>query len=86
MIQVGDRVRSYDFPFVDDIYVEGIVEAIEPWDGCSCDLPHIHIRVEVDTFPEGPSRVGELCFPVDPYSNAVGMFPPNGAASRIEIL
>lgn len=36
IIQIGDTVRSYDFPFSKDVealrecYVEGVVEAIEP--------------------------------------------------------
>ena len=86
MIQVGDRVRSYDFPFNDDIYVEGIVQSIEEWEACGCGLPHIAILVDLDTFPEGPSRIGDIVYPVDPFSGALGFFPPNGLASRVELI
>lgn len=88
MIEVGDRVRSYDFPFDDEIYVEGIVQSIEEWEHCefNCGLPHIAILVDIDTFPEGPSRIGEIVYPVDPWSGAMGFFPPNGNASRVEVI
>jgi hypothetical protein len=34
-IEVGDRVRSYDFEFHDDCYVEGTVEVVTaPIEGC----------------------------------------------------
>lgn len=34
-IEVGDRVRSYDFEFYDDCYIEGTVEEITaPIEGC----------------------------------------------------
>ena len=85
MIEIGDRVRSYDFPFNDDCYIEGVVVSIEPWEHCSCDQPHVSILVDVDTFEER-NLVGEMVYPVAPSSNAVGFFPPNGLPSRIEIV
>jgi hypothetical protein len=33
-IQINDHVLSYDFEGHDDSYIEGIVEAIEPFEGC----------------------------------------------------
>ena len=30
--QVGQRIRSYDFPFNRDAYCEGIIREIGPWD------------------------------------------------------
>ena len=33
-IKVCDKVRSFDFDYVDDCYVEGIVKAIVNGDGC----------------------------------------------------
>jgi hypothetical protein len=33
-IGVGDRVRSYDFEYYDNCYVEGVVEKIIPVEGC----------------------------------------------------
>lgn len=42
-IKPGDRVRSYDFEFRRDCYVEGVVvEITEPIEGC----PRYKIRVE----------------------------------------
>ena len=34
MIQVGNKVRSYDFPHDRECYVEGIVEALTEKEGC----------------------------------------------------
>ncbi len=33
-IKIGDKVRSYDFEGRKDCYVEGVVCAIEPLEGC----------------------------------------------------
>lgn len=50
--QVGQRIRSYDFPFNRDAYCEGIIREIGPWDHCGCSDPHLHIEVILDTLPE----------------------------------
>ena len=52
--QVGQRIRSYDFPHNRDAYVEGIIREIGPWEHCEfqCGHPHLHIEVTLDTFPE----------------------------------
>ena len=34
MIQVGSKVRSYDFPHARDCYVEGVVEGFSSLEGC----------------------------------------------------
>ena len=87
MIQVGDRVRSYDFPHDDQCYIEGVVIAIEEWEHCefNCGLPHVHIRVDYDSFNIDRGLIGEMVYPVHPESGALG-FHEGGKASRIEIL
>lgn len=81
-IKVGDYVRSYDFPFDDESYIEGTVMEVSIWEHCEfqCGLPHIHILVEIDTFSD---RVGDMAYPVCPNSGAHGFFPPDGAASKV---
>jgi len=50
--QVGQRIRSYDFRFNRDCYVEGVIREIGIWEGCGCNHPHLHIEVTLDTLPE----------------------------------
>jgi len=71
-MKVGDIVRSYDFPFNDDVFVEGIIRSISPWVHCGCSANHIHIEVTLDTFiPTDPTEedlgdIREWVFPVHP--------------------
>ena len=69
-IEVGDRVRSFDFdgsPGGRDLegeracYVEGVVEALVKVEGCL----RYKIRVERDVFggEESTTRVGRYCHP-----------------------
>ena len=68
--QIGQRVRSYDFPGKDSPYVEGWLRAIEPWDACDCGEDHLHIEVELDTWPiEGPCLDMSRLLPAD-FDNA----------------
>ena len=88
MIKVGDRVRSYDFPHNDEIYIEGEVIAIKEWEHCefNCGLPHVHIRVDLDTWPDYQRNlVGCMVYPVHPESGAIG-FHYEGKASKIEVI
>ena len=52
--EVGQRIRSYDFPGNLDSYIEGVIREIGPWEHCEfrCGQPHLHIEVTLDTFPE----------------------------------
>ena len=75
MIQVGDKVRSFDFagPFANGAkygrdlegeracFVEGVVEAVVEREGC----PRYEIRVNRDVFggEESDRRVGNLVYP-----------------------
>jgi|TARA_R110000824_G_scaffold351344_9_gene538395 hypothetical protein len=68
MIQVGDRVRSFDFAHARDIsgeracYVEGVVEALVEQEGC----PRYVIRVDLDIFrgcQGAQDRVGTVVYP-----------------------
>ena len=76
-VKVGDRVRSFDFPFQgfgrsllgegDEraAYVEGIVKGIGPIDDCAPGCDHYYIDVDVDVFAnkEQFARVGKRMFP-----------------------
>ncbi len=46
-IKVGDTVRSYDFQYIENCYVEGeVVELTENFEGCAC----YHIKIEKKVF------------------------------------
>ena len=85
-MNVGDTVRSYDFPWDDSTYVSGVIVAIEEWEHCefNCGLPHVHIRVMYDSWTRR-NLVGQMVYPVHPESGALGGFE-GGKASRIEVL
>jgi len=93
MIQVGDRVRSFDFVRGDygrDLegeracYVEGVVEALVEREGC----PRYEVRVEVDIFGgvrQGAclgGRVSSLVYP--PVNGTPTLF--GGVCNNVELL
>ena len=89
MVQVGDRVRSFDFiqgDFGRDLegeracYVEGVVEALVEREGC----PRYEIRVELDIFggDECNHRVGNLVYP--PVNGTPHLF--GGSCDNVEKL
>ena len=88
MIQVGDKVRSFDFvqgDFGRDMegeracYVEGVVEAFVEQEGC----PRYEIRVKVDVFggEESDRRVGCLVYP--PVNGTPKLF--GGVCDNVEL-
>lgn len=77
-IQVGDKVRSFDFAYGEtgrDLsgprasYVEGVVVAIADSPVCVLGCPHFHIEIIREVFGgvrselAGEGRVGDLCYP-----------------------
>ena len=94
MIQVGDKVRSFDFAEAFDdgeqfgrdlegeraCYVEGVVEAFVDREGC----PRYEIRVELDVFggEESDRRVGNLVYP--PVNGTPRLF--GGACDNVELV
>lgn len=65
--QVGDKVRSYDFPFRKDCYVEGVITKIE---GAMADIdvsadvtenrPTAGARIKVRTYLAPSMFTGEM--------------------------
>lgn len=43
-LNIGDKVISYDFHFVDDCFYIGIIEDFKKIDECPCGLKHFVIR------------------------------------------
>ena len=95
MIQVGDRVRSFDFAQGDfgrelygerACYVEGVVESFVEREGC----PRYEVRVEVDVFGGEESgqragkrnRVGNLVYP--PVNGTPKLF--GGVCDNVELV
>jgi hypothetical protein len=89
MIQVGDKVRSFDFAQGDfgrelygdrACYVEGVVESFVEREGC----PRYEVRVEVDVFggEESDRRVGNLVYP--PVNGTPKSF--GGACDNVELV
>lgn len=86
-LQVGQRVISYDFPYIIDCYVEGIIREIKPWDGCPCGVNHIHIEVIEDVWNGELVKEDEMRKWVYPAGfDARGMWPPNRTASYIRVI
>lgn len=86
-LQVGQRVISYDFPFVLDCYAEGIIRHIGPWDNCPCGSNHIHIEVIEDVWNGELQQEDEMRTWVYPAgADALGLFPPLRTASFIRVI
>ena len=89
MIQVGDRVRSFDFvqgDFGRDLegeracYVEGVVEAFVEREGC----PRYELRVEREVFggDQFYHRAGRLVYP--PVNGTPKLF--GGVCDNVELV
>ena len=88
MIQVGDRVRSFDFPHSRDLegeracYVEGYVHNIVSREGCK----RYEIRVDRDVFGGVDSRekhrVGTVVYP--PVNGTPKLF--GGVCDNVELV
>ena len=89
MIQVGDRVRSFDFvrgDFGRDLggeracYVEGVVESFVEREGC----PRYEVRVDRDVFggQDLDVRVGDLVYP--PVNGTPKLF--GGVCDNVELV
>ena len=83
-IEPGDRVRSFDFDFKYDLegdhacYVEGLVVAIEPHQGCD------RYVIAVDTRIFGGEKVAGENIVLPPVNGTEGIFGPQANVVLIE--
>ncbi len=56
MIEVGNKVRSYDFPHDRECYVEGVVEALTEKEGCERYMIRVTRKVWAGEEVEDPYR------------------------------
>jgi hypothetical protein len=80
-IPVGSRVRSYDFEFRDDCYVEGFVEAIEERWGCL----RFTIRCDISASEGKRRRVDPTKSVVYPPANGV-MHATGGFCNSVRLV
>lgn len=64
MIQVGSKVRSYDFPHALDCYVEGVVEDFKEFEGCKRYMLRVDRKVWAGEEVKDPYR-GHVYPPVN---------------------
>ena len=76
-IEIGDKVRSYDFvlggkTYDEGSYIEGIVVAIEPVSWCGPNCNHYHIRTTARYIRNEPRDYEDMYFPpVNEYDTDV---------------